>query len=155
MKGKISKSTELKKLSGTFRADRVKAGMVGIALSRVPKAPNWLNDESKIIFKDICKMILSHKMLFDTDVYLIAVYSFEFWVFKTSVAKLQEPENLVMKTQSGYEQISPWITIRNQAQKNIRDIGAQFGLDPASRAKLGIKEPEQINDIQKLMMTYS
>ncbi len=151
LRGRPSKPAELKKLTGT-RPSRMKEGQItGEPLTKLPAPPDWLNDQAKVIFTDTCRLIMAQKSIYEGDVNLLAVLSNECYTYQIAAAKLQDPENMITTTSTGYQAISPWTTIRNQSQKNIRDIGALFGLDPTSRARLGIKEPEPLDEFEQLL----
>lgn len=154
MKGKAPKSQELKKLAGTFRNDRDKSLNPNEALKRVPPAPSWLSDEAAQIFQEVCRELIGRKVLQESAVNLIAVYCSELYTYRIAAEKLKDPEAHVMTTATGYQQISPWITIRNAAQKNMRDIGALFGLDPVNRTRLPVKEVEEENPLVAILKKY-
>ncbi|HNZ69501.1 MAG TPA: P27 family phage terminase small subunit [Prolixibacteraceae bacterium] len=151
LKGKIPTDPQLKKFRGSYRADRMKQGQItGEPITQVPDPPAWLDDPAKVIFREAATLIMAQKKLFASDLNLIAIYSFELWVYQTAVEKLKDPASHVMTTATGYEQVAPWVSIRNQAAKNVRDIGQLYGLDPVSRAKLGIRERQEPDEFEKL-----
>ena len=74
MKGMPPKSQELKKLAGTYRADRDRSVNPNDALKKVPPAPDWLSNEAGQIFQQVCGELIRRKVLQESAVNLIAVY---------------------------------------------------------------------------------
>lgn len=143
--GNNATPANIKKLSGTLRADRVKEGIQFELISKIPKPEVWLSDKGKVNFKRVAKMLIDKSMLYNSDVHLLAIMAEEMATYEMACRELKTKSDYIQKTKSDYEQQSPWVGIRNQAQKNVRDIGSLFGLDPLSREKFGgnkSKEPE-------------
>lgn len=141
----------IKKLSGTLRADRIKEGLKFDAITKVPKPENWLSDMGKVNFKRLAKMLIEKKMLFVSDVHLLAIMAEEMATYVMACEQLQDVKSYTQTSPKGYEMPSPWVSIRNQSQANVCRIGSLFGLDPLSREKFGgtkSKEPE--NEFAKL-----
>jgi P27 family predicted phage terminase small subunit len=145
MAGRKPTTADQKKLAGTFRADRLKKGMEFTLISEVPPAPDYLSAPGKKYYANLCGMLIEKKMLYNSDVHLLALLAEELTTWEQANRQLKTASSKVMTTSKGYQQQSPWVGIRNVAQKNIRDIGALFGLDPLSRTRFmpsGDKEKE-------------
>jgi phage terminase small subunit len=50
---------------------------------------------------------------------------------------------------------SPWVSIRNNAQKNYRDIASLFGLDPVSAQKIGGAKPPDKDPFDEMQNKYN
>jgi P27 family predicted phage terminase small subunit len=138
-------STEIKALSGTLRGDRIKEGIQFAAIIKVPKPEDWLSVNGKINFKRLAKMLIEKKMLFVSDVHLLAIMAEEMATYTMACHELIDVASYTQISPKGYEMQSPWVGIRNQSQANVCRIGSLFGLDPLSREKFGgskSKEPE-------------
>ena len=141
--GRKKISDEEKRLAGTLRNDRLNNGLLFTKLTICPDAPDWLDKFSKIKFKDLSNLLIEKNMLYDSDVHLLAILAKELSVYEMACRELKISSKFVYKTDSGYMQQSPWVNIRSQAQKNVRDIGSLFGLDPLSRSRMNIKSDEK------------
>jgi P27 family predicted phage terminase small subunit len=141
--GRKQLSETEKKLAGTFRNDRVKNGIEFSLLTQVPVSPDWLDSTSKKMFTDIATLLISKNMLYESDVHLLAILAKELSVYEMSCRELKTKSKFVTKTKTGYQQPNPWVAIRSQAQKNVREIGSLFGLDPLSRSRFNIKEDKK------------
>lgn len=144
--GNKSTPETIKKLSGTLRTDRIKEGIQFELITKVPKPEIWLSDKGKINFKLIAKMLIDKSMLYNSDVHLLAIMAEEMATYEMACRELKTKEDYIQETQSKYKQQSPWVGIRNQAQKNIRDIGSLFGLDPLSREKFGGNKQKEVKN---------
>ncbi|MDH5524509.1 MAG: phage terminase small subunit P27 family, partial [Desulfobulbaceae bacterium] len=145
MKGRNKLPVEQKKLAGTFRSDRFKNGLQFTQLNICPDAPLWLDISAKKKFNEVALLLISKQMLYDADIHLLAILAKELSVYEMACAELKTKTKFIIETKSGYKQPSPWVAIRSQAQKNVREIGSLFGLDPLSRSRFNIKDekPEE------------
>lgn len=55
-------------------------------------------------------------------------------------------ESMIFKAPSGYPVISPWWSIANKALDHMAKFLTEFGLSPASRARLGSTKQESVDD---------
>ena len=150
MKGRNPISTDLKKLTGTLRADRMKEGLKFTLLISNPSPPTWLDNSAKKMFANVAGLLIEKKMLYDADIHLLAILSKELSVYEMACKELKTKSKFIVKTKTGYEQQSPWVAIRSQAQKNVREIGSLFGLDPLSRSRFYIKDKPKSNPFSEL-----
>ena len=134
---------EEKKLAGTFRKDRMRNGLKFTQITVTPKPPAWLDSSSKKIFFDLSSLLISKNMLYESDIHLLAILSKELSIYEMACRELKTPSKFVFKTESGYQQQSPWVNIRNQAQKNVKELGSLFGFDPLSRNRFNIKSEDK------------
>ena len=126
----------IKELSGTIRKDRIKEGIDFAIISKVPKPEVWLEPKAKKYFKNICDLLIRHKLLNEGNVPLVLIMAQEFATYEKATRELKNGYTTLVG-KNNYEAASPWIAIRNQAQKNYKDIAALFGLDPLSCQKIG------------------
>ena len=82
-------------------------------------------------------------MLFESDIHLIAALAKEYSIYEMACMELKTKSKFVEKTQSGYNQQSPWVNIRSTALKNVKEIGSLFGLDPLSRSRFNVEPTEK------------
>lgn len=153
LRGRPSVPAKLKELSGTLRADRVKSGVKFELITKVPKPEVWMSDQGKKNFKRLCQLLISHRLLDVASVPLV-VFMAEDWASFQEACRAIKEEGSVMTTSSGYQQASPWIGIRNQAQKNYREVAAMFGLDLLSSQKIGLPGEDTGDEFEKLMREH-
>jgi P27 family predicted phage terminase small subunit len=138
--GRPSVPAKLKELSGTLRKDRVvRQGVDYELIVEIPKPEVWLSDKGKKNFRSACEMLIGKELLNVANVQLVAMMAEEFATYEEACRELKDNgKTITMPTKTGtYEQVSPWIGIRNQAMKNYKDIATLFGMDPLSQQKLG------------------
>ena len=151
--GRPSVPDTIKKLSGTIRKDRIWEGIEFDLISEVPKPEVWLENKAKKYFKNICQMLIDKKMLNNANVQLVLIMAQEFATYEKATRELKKGYiNSIGK--NGYEVPSPWVSIRNQAQKNYRDITSLFGLDPLSSQKIGPAGKGEEDPFNKLEKKY-
>jgi P27 family predicted phage terminase small subunit len=126
---------KIKELSGTIRKDRIKEGLEFDSLSIPPKPEVWMDNRAKKYFKNICKLLISKKILNVANVQLVVLMAQEFSLYEEATRELKISGKVFVSDKGNYLQ-SPWVSIRNNAQKNYRDIAALFGLDPVSAMKV-------------------
>lgn len=141
--GRLPVPIDEKKLSGTFRNDRIKTGIEFSILTVCPNPPEWLDLKAKRKFTDLSNLLISKQMLFESDLHLIAALAKEYSIYEMACTELKNKSKFVKKTQSGYNQQSPWVNIRSTALKNVKEIGSLFGLDPLSRSRFNVEPTEK------------
>lgn len=134
--GRPAIPAKIKELSGTIRKDRIKEVIEYDLLSVVPKPEVWMDDRAKKYFKNTCELLISKKLLNVANVQLVILMSQEFSLYEESTRELKISGKVFVSDKGNYLQ-SPWVSIRNNAQKNYRDIAAEFGLTPLSAMKVG------------------
>jgi P27 family predicted phage terminase small subunit len=143
----------IKELSGTLRKDRTREGVEFKLITKVPKPEVWLELRAKKYFKNICELLISNHLLNEANVPLVLIMAQEFATYEDATRKLKD-EKKVIVTGSGYKQPNPWISIRNTALKNYKDIAGMFGLDPLSAQKIGLSQKETGDEFDKMQKKY-
>lgn len=144
-----------KKLQGTDRADRQREVVEYAQITVVPKPEVWLDTKAKTNFKNICKLLIDKCMLTDANVGHALIMAQELSTYETACRELKKKGAYVEKTATGYKQPSPWVAIRNQAQKNYKDYAALFGLDPVSAQKVGGLKATEKDPFEQLQNKYN
>ena len=143
-KGRPQTSIDEKRLAGTLRADRLKNGISFTLISKIPEPPKYIGATAKTYYTNLCNMLIEKNMLYNSDVHLLIQLAVEQETYEQACGKLKTASSKVKQVgKDNYEQQSPWIGLRNNAAKNIREIGALFGLDPLSRTKFAPQGPEK------------
>ena len=147
-----------KKLQGTDRKDRQKEIIQFDLISEVPKPEVWLSNKAKKYFRNICKLLIDKRLLTDGNVGHALIMAQEISTYEEASRELKKSgmtQSMTTKSGDTYEQASPWVAIRNQAQKNYRDYAALFGLDPVSAGKVGGHKPAAKDPFEEMQNKYN
>lgn len=99
------------------------------------KCPSWLMPAAKKEWKRLAPSLIAMGVLTDHDLAAFAAYC-------QAYARLQEAEEFmkqhgtIFKTPSGYVQQVPQVSIAQQSAKIMQSFCTEFGLTPASRARI-------------------
>ena len=142
MKGRKPIPAEIKKLTGTFRADRDGSGdirPVWELVTAVPdKAPEWMLTSGKKMYRSVCQLLIDRRMLTTANIHQVAAMCQSYAKYMEAETKLRK-EGSVTYTEKGYAQQSPWVSISSQSLREYLSIASTFGFDPISALK--IKQP--------------
>jgi P27 family predicted phage terminase small subunit len=61
-------------------------------------------------------------------------------------AEMNRPGGKVTVTPKGYEMQSPWVGLANRALAKMKEFASEFGLTPASRARIHAEPPKSPED---------
>lgn len=134
--GRPAIPAKIKELSGTIRKDRTREGVEFDLLLIAPKPEVWMDNRAKKYFKNTCELLISKRLLNVANVQLVVLMAQEFSLYEEATRELKVGGKVFVSDKGNYLQ-SPWVSIRNNAQKNYRDIASLFGLDPVSSQKIG------------------
>ncbi|HNR25134.1 MAG TPA: P27 family phage terminase small subunit [Methanobacteriaceae archaeon] len=154
MRGRKPKSTELKKLSGTFKPTREKGLAGGDLITKIPPPPGFLQEEAVERFKWTCSILIQGRRLYASDLHLVAMFAGELYTYELASRNLQTPADHITTTPAGGDKPSPWIQIKNQALKNVKELGALFGLDPMARERMKPQAKEEPDPLEEILNMY-
>jgi P27 family predicted phage terminase small subunit len=152
--GRPSVPAVIKELSGTIRKDRTRGGIEFDRITEVPKPEVWLDVKAKKYFKSVCSLLIRKKLLNEANVPLVLLMAQEFSTYEKACRELQKNNDYINETDKGYQQPSPWIAIRNAAQKNYREIASLFGFDPLSSQRIGPATGGEKDPFDKIQDKY-
>ena len=136
MKGRPRKPIDLKKIEGTFRADRNLEQPMLVELSvGVPQPPAHLNKLGYEYWDITCKELLNNNLLAGADLGLVAGYCNELGLYKAA-CEMTEKEGVVIGNRFGDQCVNPWYSVRSAALKQATQMGQLFGITPSARAKI-------------------
>ena len=130
--GRKKKPTQLKKLQGTLKAERVLENEMQVSLvSEIPFAPEWLTEIGSLHGKG---------MLHHIDLRLIEAYCNAMALHIETEMMLREKGRIqVFKNPDGtikHTQAIPYQKIANDALDRALKLATQFGLTPSSRTSI-------------------
>ncbi len=137
---------KIHKLHGSFRQDR-HGGELKIKPS-LPDPPEWLDAVALAEWNRLAPELYKLGVLTVLDTTLLAMYAVVYsrWIrAEAELLKDRESRPEVMTTPNGYQQQSAWLSISNNCVKQMQSLCAEFGLSPATRARIKLIEsrPEQ------------
>jgi P27 family predicted phage terminase small subunit len=138
-RGPRPKPTAAKLLTGTFRKDRAIPNEPQPEVV-APSCPPHLSGLAKKEWKRLVPELLALGLLTKIDRAALAAYC-QCWARWVEAEEKLKVEGLTIKTPSGFEQPSAWLTIANKALALLRAYAAEFGLSPATRARVSAAEP--------------
>lgn len=154
IRGRKQVPARIKELSGTVRKDRIREGVEFLPVSEVPKPEVWMSTKAKKYFRLICEQLIRVGLLDEANIPLVALMSEEFATYEKAVRAIKKEGEVITAGKNNYPMPNPWMALRNQSQKNYRDIAALFGLDPLSAQKIGPVKKDDSDPFEKLMEKY-
>ena len=158
MRGRKPKPTHLKVLEGNpgkraITDDEPKPRPV------TPKCPSWLMPEAKREWKRLVPELEALGLLTVVDGGALAACCqaygrmAEAERFLSMVGKTKDgkPTGLMFKTDSGYYQQFPQVSIAQRYAQQYKGFLALFGLSPADRARLTTKEAGEADEMEQLL----
>ena len=100
------------------------------------KCPMWLDDEAKIEWKRIVKILEKEERDFtQKDVKALEGYCASYSKWK-KCEQILERDGYTFITPKGYEQQKPEVAIANKAQEAMRSWMRELGITPAARVRM-------------------
>ena len=137
-RGPAPKPTEIKKQQGTWRADRETPDEVRPA--GTAQCPVWLEPEAQIEWQRLAPELERLGLLTSVDQAAFAAYcsAYARWV---AAELMVREEGMTFVTNNGYIQQHPAVGISTRALEQMKGYLQQFGMTPASRARLTSQVP--------------
>lgn len=110
------------------------------------KLPTWFDDEAKIEWKRIVKLLEKEDRDFtNKDVKALEGYCLNYSKWKRCEQLLLEKGFSMVVNEEGYEQQRPEVAIANKAQQEMRSWMKELGITPASRSRMLKGSPKNSN----------
>ncbi len=111
-------------------------------LTKAPSAPKWMNDDARAEWKRIMPRLIADRIITKADLTGVENYC-------VAVGRVREVERLFAtggldKTLFG---------IQNRAMQTARQLAAEYGLSPVSRARVGAAGADDDDDDNPLAVT--
>lgn len=100
-----------------------------------PKCPAYLDEDAKAEWRRLVPVLRRMKVLTEADYMALGSLCQAYSTMVKAQSKLTE-SGLLFKTQSGYVQQSPLLSIVSSCVETITRLAREFGLTPASRSRL-------------------
>lgn len=113
---------------------------------KIPQCPDHLDEHAKEEWKRLVRILRHMQLLTEADYMALANLCQTYSTLVKAQRKLSEA-GLLYKTQSGYVQQSPLLSIINTCIETITRLCREFGLTPSSRSRIQLSaESEQRGD---------
>jgi P27 family predicted phage terminase small subunit len=144
-RGPAPKPTAIRILEGNpahrpLPANEVKPTML------MPDCPDWLPEGAKLEWEKIAPILHRLGLLTEVDQMALAAYCTALSTWRQA-QKVLDTKGLIFTTPSGYKQQRPEVAIVSRSLALVRAFSAEFGLSPASRARLEVA-PSRANVIE-------
>lgn len=132
------KPKEKKKIQGTDRKDRENENrMDPMKVLNVPEAPDYLGKHGKQLWKDQLQQLAHLKMLTKVDLVALGQYCKEWDIYRSAIEYIDQGEN---GWKNKHDQVSPAISVKDKAFKNMLNIADRFGFVASAREKISMPE---------------
>lgn len=109
--------------------------------AKAPTCPRHLSAEARREWRRITRELLDKNLLQVVDRAALAAYCQNWARWVAAEEKMAQKDfHLIGVTDKGYEYVSPWLTVANQALKQMKAFLTEFGLTPASRTRIQVPE---------------
>ena len=135
MKGRPRQPDEIKAAKGN--PGRRKLNLAAGDAAQAP-CPSYVKGEARRVWETLSRELHFNRVLKPTDLFTFEVLCEAFANFRRATRELAK-EDFVYLTKSKHgemRRVSPWQKIKNDAVREIRQLGEQFGLTPAMRSKV-------------------
>ncbi len=102
-----------------------------------PKCPSWLEPDAKKEWKRLSKELETMGLLTQVDMAVFAGYCQAYARWKEAEEFISK-HGSILKTNSGYIQQIPQVSIAQQNLKQMRSLCSELGLSPSARSRLNI-----------------
>jgi P27 family predicted phage terminase small subunit len=116
----------------------------------VPRRPGWLSPAAKAKFRDLARRLARRGLLTPLDGDALAAYCEVYAQFRATTETLQSQGRDYTDgegTVRAHPAFGQWVT----TLKLMRQYGSVLALDPASREKMGVGEPEQKDALSEFL----
>jgi P27 family predicted phage terminase small subunit len=135
--GPAPKPTQLKILQGTYRPDRANPGEVFPDPAADIQAPEWLPQDARDKWSELAPILSRNGLLTECDLDTLTLYC-QTWARYVEAETRLQTEGSTTTAQSGYQQVSAWVTISKNTRADLLKFGDRLGLNPSSRSRINI-----------------
>lgn len=141
-RGPPPKPTALKKLQGTFRPDRAPSNEFKPAVG-APAKPDYLDDIASAQWDRVVAQLSEHKVLATVDGAALEAFCVNY----SAAVRFQKRADAkpMVKTPFGVK-VNPACGEARKHWALVKQFGAEFGLTPSSRTRVGTKPPADKKD---------
>ena len=143
MRGRKPKPTSLKRLQGTYRADRANPNEPQFGVpQRMPSPPDYLSDEAADIWRELGRMLLEAGLFTKIDKFALGMFCAAAARWMDAERKVQKSGPVLISEKTGQPYTNPFLHVANRAWDQMKQMFGEFGLTPAERARMKIEQPD-------------
>ena len=116
--------------------------------SKIPDTPTELEGVALDEWHRITVLLDAVGLLADLDRTALLAYCIEYARYLDAVEKIKATSSIV-KAPSGYPMVNPYLSIANQALKQVRGLLSEFGMTPSSRSGLQVSPQKPKSEFDK------
>ncbi|WP_026523292.1 phage terminase small subunit P27 family [Butyrivibrio sp. MB2005] len=152
-KGRKPKPTAIKVLEGNPGKRKLNKNEIVPEKGKLPKCPDWLEDEAKAEWDRLCKNLFELGILTELDLMPFASYCQAYARWREAEEFISQ-HGTIVKTKSGYWQQVPQVSISHQNQKIMMQAASEFGLTPSARSRIiaGNAREAEIDEMEFILM---
>ena len=143
-RGPAPKPTRLRVIQGNPGKRPLNKNEPKPALGR-PPCPRWLNEEAKKEWRRIVPELARIGVLTIVDRLALAGYCQAYARWRQAEEAI-EKYGMIGKTESGYVQQLPYVSIAQKSLALMRNLAAEFGMTPSSRSRIKADTSEKDKD---------
>lgn len=115
-----------------------------------PPCPRWLNQEAKREWRRIVPELDALGLLTIVDRAALAGYCQAYARWRQAEEAI-EKYGMIGKTESGYVQQLPYVSIAQKSLQILKGFAQEFGLTPSSRSRMSVADPESDDEMEELV----
>ena len=143
----MEKETKEEKLRrGTFRRDRDTDGLAYEPMGALPEPPIELNTEAADYYYRVANALFDMGVLAEIHLIDIEIAATWYSVMKVAQRDLRDG-NVVQTAQSGYSNISAFISVLEKATANLHRFADKYGLNLISVSKVKTQTKKKANPL--------
>ncbi len=139
-RGRKKIPTQIKKISGTDRKDRILENEMEVArVESMPEAPSFFNEFAQKEWHKVTNELADKEMLYEVDLGLLAAYCREMGIYFEMIQELQAGHVERTFDKDGRlraSKIKPEAKIARDSLDRAIKIATQFGFTPSARASI-------------------
>jgi P27 family predicted phage terminase small subunit len=144
-RGPAPKATQLKILQGTYRPDRANANEASPSVPDSLDAPSFLHGAALDKWSELAPILIRNGLLTECDLDTLTLYC-QTWARYVEAETRLQTEGSTTTAQSGYQQVSAWVTISKNTRADLLKLGDRLGLNPSSRSRINITPQAEESD---------
>lgn len=149
MSGRPPKPTALKQLAGN-PGHRPLNNTEPQFERTLPKCPTFIKGEARREWKRVVIELFDAGLLTSIDRAALAAYC-QAWARWVEAEKRITENGYTFKTESGYQQQTPWVGIANSALDLMRKFMSEFGMTPSSRSRVKVEKPKEVDPFEEFV----
>jgi len=139
-----------KKQTGTYRKDQDGTQSLTL-LEKVPPPPKEFSKYEREFYLDTCTDLLNRGTLTTDSARGVEYHAIWYHVHKDTSSKIRKGNYYQVSEKTGWENISPDVSLCEKATKILMTLSNANGLNPVAGSKVRVKPRKRANDLDILI----